>query len=81
MYLKLPSTIKYKIIYWRTTRLGFIPQDLFLFNINNKIYCLNTVLYITVTCTTPVVQYPAQSFIPIIITVALVATVPSLMDT
>lgn len=34
IYLKSPIIIIYKLIYWRNTRLYFISQDLFLFNVD-----------------------------------------------
>ena len=34
--LKSPILIIYKLIYWGTTTLRFVPQDLFLFNVDLK---------------------------------------------
>lgn len=53
-----------------------VPID----RLNKTILCLKAVLYITAVWVTPVVQFPALSVIAIVITVAVVATVPSLMN-
>lgn len=53
-----------------------VPID----RLNKTSFCLNAVLYITAVWVIPVVQFLAWSVIAIVITVAVVATVPSLMD-
>lgn len=80
--LKSPILIIYKLIYWGTTRLCFVPQDLFLFNVDWKSLtaitqsCIDQAVCVHTHCV-----YPERSFIPIVITLTMAASVPSLVDT